>query len=625
MLVGGILMWIQGALLVGEFGVLDGGEWNWGAQAGRRPWEFALWLGGLATALALSRRVSSRAAFASTVLLVLQAFAATYAVVSETGEEHGTRTPWTPPPQTLFEFAPKHNVIHIVLDGFQSDFFAAAIEFERDSNADAFTGFTFYSNHAGAFPTTAPSIPAMITGRTYRNDTPIQSFIGADVPSLFQAVSDEGWEVDLMSIVTRLFPGPATNRYVIGMNFLGGSDQDRGIAALLVDLSLFRHLPHVAKPYIYNNQQWRFQSLLSRGSLGRTLGDLAYHASNGAAFLDYMAEHAMVTSRRERVYKFIHVGIPHWPIVVDQECRFTGVQITTRDSLLEQCICGVRKLGELFARFAELGIYDDALIMLTSDHGTSLSLDPASAPDGALPRIVSSSLALFAIKEPGARGPLRDLHIPTAITDVPATIAHFLSLPQRFPGTPISMLTHASNRARTFGYYHWRHAWWNQPFLDRIDFFEIQGDVRNPNAWQYRESVFAPDLVLPMKSIQPGQRESRDYLDHGWQATRHGRARPIGEVSRLFITLPADRMVRLTAELHANKTPLPTSISVDVDGQSFTLLRSEPDTRGDLLSALIKSNRDRSPISTITFQFDIESQPRTAPDFEVAQLSFELL
>ena len=68
--------------------------------------------------------------------------------------------------------------IYFVLDGFQSDAFEDIVEADRAQMDRQFSGFTFFRNHMGAFPTTIVSIPAMLTGSVYRNQEPLRRFIG---------------------------------------------------------------------------------------------------------------------------------------------------------------------------------------------------------------------------------------------------------------------------------------------------------------------------------------------------------------------------------------------------------------------------------------------------------------
>ena len=93
------------------------------------------------------------------------------------------------------------NVIHIVLDAFQSDFFDELLAEERPMFDRSFPGAVFFANHTGAFPTTIASIPAMLTGKVYRNDRPLQRYVRDILKegSIFMSLRASGYRVDAVT------------------------------------------------------------------------------------------------------------------------------------------------------------------------------------------------------------------------------------------------------------------------------------------------------------------------------------------------------------------------------------------------------------------------------------------
>ena len=180
---------------------------------------------------------------------------------------------------------------------------------------------------------------------------------------------------------------------------------------------------------------------------------------NGAAVLDEFA-HRMTVAADEPIYKFIHVGIPHMPVVVNAECEYTGVVALNRESFRGQARCGVARVAAFLNRLREIGVYDNSLIVISSDHGISFPprqfVHDRPTPDGDLSVIAGKAMALLLVKPPTAKGPLRVSRAPTAITDIPITVADVLGVPHQFPGEPALKLAedapaHAHVRHRTTG------------------------------------------------------------------------------------------------------------------------------------------------------------------------------
>ena len=161
------------------------------------------------------------------------------------------------------------------------------------------------------------------------------------------------------------------------------------------------------------------------------------------AFLEQFID--LMTATRDRpVYKLLHVGVPHRPIVVDRECRFIGGTAMSRQSYTEQSRCAIRLVAALLDRARALGIYDSSLIIVSSDHGTdlqpagfngrsnSLSLIPGPSTVR-LPAIASTAKAVMLIKPPNRTGPITVSEAPTSHVDLPATILDILGLPGGSP------------------------------------------------------------------------------------------------------------------------------------------------------------------------------------------------
>jgi hypothetical protein len=224
------------------------------------------------------------------------------------------RTKWEGPPDAIFEASSTRNVFHFVLDGFQSDVFLDIIEAERADMDRGFSGFTFFADHAGAFPTTIVSIPTMLTGQPYRNQEPMRRFMARAFKraSIFNVMRSQGYQVDAISglVYDR---ASATNYYRLPTPYVTYDAYVRFTAWQLADLSLFRHSLHLLKPAIYNNQSWRLQN-----AFGQENSDTAgrrHFPVNAEAFMRDFTPRLHVTHDRP-LYKYVHVGIPHWPMTL---------------------------------------------------------------------------------------------------------------------------------------------------------------------------------------------------------------------------------------------------------------------------------------------------------------------
>src|SRR5688572_31199487 len=116
----GIVIWIQGNLLVADYGPLDGTAIDFALQSWRNPYEIAMWTLVPLLCIAAAKHVARIAPFASAMLVALQMAALGVSAFSAGGR---ATAEWKGPDASMFELSRKQNIIHIVLDAFQSDFF----------------------------------------------------------------------------------------------------------------------------------------------------------------------------------------------------------------------------------------------------------------------------------------------------------------------------------------------------------------------------------------------------------------------------------------------------------------------------------------------------------------------
>ena len=496
----GVLLWAQGNLLLADYGLLTGEALDLSRETWRMPYETALWLAVVGLAAVFAKAVSTIARFGSQLLIALQTVVLASAMLTAAGDAQNDTSGWTQPPQDIYALSRQHNVIHIVLDGFPSWIFGELMEQERSTFDRDFSGFSFFADHLGAFPTTRASMPAMLTGIAYRNELPLNDFMLRNLRdrSIFSVLAGYGYNINSVSFHNIDHPPPGFPnghepvRYTIPTPYESRREYLKFAATQLVDLSLFRHVPHGIKPRVYNEQAWFLQSLYSEQQVG-----LNTRTSGHVAFLrDYTRR--LRTATDQPVYTFLHVAIPHPPVVVDSRCTFIGPTRLDSASYAAQSRCGLALVQDLLNRLHALGVYDSSLVLLTSDHGwytgrAGPSLAGVQTPAGNLDRIAPKAMALLAVKPPKSRGPVQTSYVPTSITDIPATIYDVIDRPN--PGmrgqSAFGMAPDISRR-REYVHHSWRNADWNRLFLDVLHLFPVSGRTNEPSSWGFPRAIFEP-------------------------------------------------------------------------------------------------------------------------------------
>jgi len=566
----GLLLWAQGNLLVAGYGPLYGERLDFGPHDWRTPWEIALWVLVPLAFVWLARPVAAVAPVASGVLIGLQAIVLAVAAASPAAPAEASDTvEWRTPHDRVYRLSSERNVIHVVLDGFLSEVFGEIVKADPEGFDRDLAGFTFFEDHLGAFPTTRASMPAMLSGMQYRNERPFDAFQDeAHGRSIFTALHRAGYRLTAVTFHGGELPPRAQlrtrmTRYGIPTPYGTEAEYLRFAAAQLLDLTLFRHVPQLLKPAVYNDEAWLIQRW-SSGEIGRGQAVRNARPSNHLLFLEDFGSQLEVAGPSP-VYLFIHLAVPHPPVVVDGECNFVGQQKLTRETYAAQARCAVTVVRRFFGRIRELGLYDSSVIVLTSDHGWNVRrpdhpFAEITSPAGPMYRVVLSAMPLLAVKPIGATGPFRTSAAPTAIADLPATILALAGVEgEAFPGHSVIDLEAGTPRARTYAYHSWQDADWQRPYLELLHVFTVEGRVVDPAGWRFDRTIFEPAKPLERQLIEKRSGLSAVQRQDG-EAFRQGEAHAV-------VYAPRDARA---LELRIARSPRATrgqTLTVRIDGR----------------------------------------------------------
>ena len=570
----GVLLWAQGNLLLADYGVLDGGGLDLASHVGRGPVEAALWVGVFALALIFPGAASRAAPTASALLMALQAALLLLPPLApaETrlGSGNSAADEWRLPPPEIYELSASRNVIHIVLDQFPTFAFGEILDADRPAFDRNWSGFTFFRDHLGAFPSTKATVPAMLTGIPWRNEVPFRTYLRRD-PSVFDALGRQGYRLRSLTSYSRVHGGigrvsgvESAVRYTIPAPYGSYREYVDSASAQLLDLSLFRHAPHRLKADVYREGQWRLQA----GTATRQ-GAAPKRAFGDAVFLQEFAERVTVGDGAP-LYVFLHVFTPHTPLVTDAECTYTGRHMPlTLDNYLAQARCALRVVGLVLDCLRQLDLYDRSAIVVTSDHGTARfpqsdsPLAAIASPTGTSLHVLElNATPLLLVKPFGAEGPLRTSDAPTQVVDLPATLLDLAGLPNTLgTGTSVLTLDPARRRERTYAHHSWGLGLtantWAGSWFDVLHLFTVEGRVGDPAAWRYRQALFGPaaDRDAQRRTHRVGLTEE--------QHPKPGVYR-MGEYAAFFV--PADTG-RIAFDVRRATGAAARSVTVRVDGE----------------------------------------------------------
>jgi len=510
----GVLLWLQGNFLLWNYGPLDGRDIPWSKMARFGYVDTAIWLGVLAAAFVFSRRVVRNAWKACLLLLVIQL--AYGAVLYSRHPETANFKRFSIDARNQFLFSKRQNVVIIVLDTFQTDFFDEIIR-ESPELAGGFEGFTRFRNTLGGYPFTELSVVLMLTGRYYDNSLPYEQWLreayeGNSIPRVLKA---NGWRVDLFPKISYsiYYSGDTVSNIVTGVPF---TERVRDIAYTF-DLSLFRSLPHFLKRIVYNQRNWFIARLpgriwkigpkqrdettrmilpagRSRAKKRRLFSKSAFQKSQDVRFVEAMYSESALGDDAGAL-KFYHLGGPHIPLVLDEDIKYVEMEVN-RENYRKAATASLKLTSLFLERLRQMGIYDNSLIFILGDHGAGSQgqdfvLQPGMAVDEKgtvvnLPYRINA-LPLMLVKPLAARGELKTSDSPVSVSDIPATVFSALGLAVDAPGESMFSVDANSRRERRFLKYSGRDVY---SFYGDMEEFLVSGPAWMDGAWRHTGRVF---------------------------------------------------------------------------------------------------------------------------------------
>jgi hypothetical protein len=379
-----------------------------------------------------------------------------------------------------FDFSPDKNVILLLLDETQSNIFEEIVLSDPRMRS-RLSGFTFFREAISNTRLTALSVMMMLTGRFYDNAIPHDNFRELyRTDSIPRDFREFGYETDLFPYRRMEYFHPS-----FASNIQSKKLRSTSSALKLLDGSLFMSVPHFFKRYVYNGSDWllggnrEFSETLD-GWLhepqpdGRPpLLDIRIHKGRGDAdtlFALDLEANGRTDSERPR-FKFYHLRGSHNPFNLDENGRRIPHDLNNYPKIMryKKAI-----LLRILRKFRELGIYDNSLIVILSDHGSGMTEATRTYQSTVMDKNVARASALLMVKDFGAR--------EFSVTDKPFELMGLRDLLQKLVhGESIENFVEAlpDTAVRRFVHYAWKDL---HPFVENYTEYIVVGPIWEPGS-----------------------------------------------------------------------------------------------------------------------------------------------
>ena len=295
----------------------------------------------------------------------------------------------------MFEVSTKDNIIVFVLDRFSQTYFESFLSTDS-AYIDELDGFTYYNDNIAKYPRTFPAVISMLTGMTYDyEDTRDEFMEEAYADSTFlKDLKNNGYKINLYIPKedaygnANVFNGMVSNT----AETTGYSVNKADMLSNIFSLSSYFWTPEVFK----TSNTISLSTLNSAVTLEGAAPNYAITNTSDAEHYDTFCEDGLSTQSSNGTFTFLHLRGCHSPLTIDENCEvFSEEGTNTYADVIRQTTGMFKFITEYIQQLKDLGLYEDATIIITGDH-SALTSDKEP--------YTSSKLTALLVKESGKSG-----------------------------------------------------------------------------------------------------------------------------------------------------------------------------------------------------------------------------
>lgn len=478
----GIAAYVQALFLNGDMVVLTGEKMT--VTPAGVTWNLVLW-GAILLLVLLAvilfvrkspKAVSTAMKAVAAALIAMQAvgFISTVTTKDLTPgkQEHALIT------DSMFTFGKGKNVVVFVMDTADGSYAREMVN-RYPELSEILSGWTYYPNATSFYSRTYPSLPYMLTGVPNYMDRPVTEFLddAYSQSTFLKGMSEGGVDCRVLTSDPNLVSEKADPWLANSTGFQYSSFSNLNLGRLeenLMKIALFKSAPYQFKPlFSYEMAEVNATSFYAYDN------PYMYYPYSDDDFQYELEDAVKVTDKYSKSFRFFHTFGTHYGVRWDENLE----EIEESDEVepdypaaLRGCF---RNVESMIDQMKALGIYDDATIIVTADHGLSGHVDDGEPLDLKAPAPV---LMMVKLPHSDLTKPLAVSNAPVCHDDLFATVEQGLDVPVSGTGSGKTFEDFHEGDARDRYYEHTmlRHS--NNGDIALREYL-IQGSAENLSDW----------------------------------------------------------------------------------------------------------------------------------------------
>ena len=379
-----LIGYVQNVFLNLDLGLMEGEGVDWSLHLQHSKNNLIIWAAALillVSVLTLMKKHTRRiVTTGSLILLLIQGL--TFGVVSA---QHLTNaagqkgeSAYVLAGNEQYKVSPEGNVVVIMLDYFSNDYVDSMLKQFPDA-LDGLKDFTYYDNCDPTYIGTFPSVVHMLTGHEFDHTIPIEQWFSEAWNSdsslyFYNTLAENGYEARFFDSSSSYFGIRYATPYFSNLIEQTRTVRYDRLVKHMLKLSLYRYAPHALKQYV-EPKSYDLTAVVTM------TGNGIINSWNQNAFYNMLRHDTLQPNDTDKKYFIIEfLRGTHPPYQVNENAAWDT------EATLEECAAGyMLMVTEYINQLKALDLYDDATIIVTSDHGDK----------------ENSMQVIYFIKEPG--------------------------------------------------------------------------------------------------------------------------------------------------------------------------------------------------------------------------------
>lgn len=381
--------------------------------------------------------------------------------------------------KNLTELSDKDNIVVIILDRFDRDFFVELME-ESPEHLKGLDGFTYYDDNVATFARTYPAVVSMLTGINSDFSLTREEYLQKAYTEspFFHDLKNNNYKINLYTTYYHAYEDGAVFGGLVDNVVENGSYEisvPKTFLRRTAELFMYFQSPQILKSKSISAGAFNTIMNLNGEYPGYTMSD-----SYDPQIYQKLLNEKLYTQSEKNTFTFLHLRGCHLPYAMDADCNKVELNSVP---VLEQTKGSFRIINEYISQMKTLGIYENSTIIITGDHSSLIS-DTEEYTD--------ENLTALLVKEKGDSGtPLKVSSAPVSQDNfLPAIIKSAGIATNHDYGVPYSDVPEDSKAPR----YHYFQVQTGIRKQDVNVTYEITGDGRDFSNWKITNREIIGDV-----------------------------------------------------------------------------------------------------------------------------------